>query len=109
MTSIDKKKAKKLKIKQRSKRGFADEDTWSFDTYLASVIAGGVRVLQERSFGYPAGLTEEEWQNILDTIANGFEYYVEHKFEFDDAFDEPDNQFEVAFKLFHDYFGHLWD
>jgi hypothetical protein len=39
---------------QRGWRGYADYDCWSFDNYLAKVIAGGLRDIAKHAHGYPA-------------------------------------------------------
>jgi uncharacterized caspase-like protein len=45
-----------------------------------------------------------EWHAILETIASGFEKYVQ---------DWPEarlsNDFKKAQEMFIEYFGHLWD
>jgi len=40
---------------QRGRRGWADHDTWSFDHYLAGVLAGGLRHLADHHHGVPVG------------------------------------------------------
>src|SRR5258708_7263452 len=38
---------------QRWRRGWSDEDVWGFDTYLASVLAGGLKRLAGHHHGVP--------------------------------------------------------
>lgn len=121
---------------QRGVRGYSDRDTWNLDGYLVSVIAGGCRELAKNAHGCPGtlghtgktdenGMPEmdvdkgvEEWQQILEDIALGFEAF--RKLQWDDEFDDiphPDSQrakdyqkqYEKATKLFKRYFGNLWD
>lgn len=87
---------------QRGKRGYSEADTWSFDTYLAQVIAGGVGRLSERNFGYPHGMAPEEWSSILEKIAKGFG-------ETDKWGDYNQPAFDEAMELFSKYFHDLWD
>ena len=54
---------------QRGLRGWADCDTWSFDTYLDKVIRDGITRLRENKCGYPMGYTEQEWDAILHRIS----------------------------------------
>ena len=100
---------------QRADRGFSTQDTFSFDTYIAGVIAGGVRELQRRGMGCPGsfmdstGMTVEErtdrWRELLGEMAGGFEAYVEA-----DAWGvEPPAMFPEAMGLFVQWFGALWD
>jgi hypothetical protein len=89
-------KRRVVKAGQRITRGWADEDTWSFDWYLNRVIFGGVMRLREDAHGYPSQLLPSEspialppsgtyvysleedtqhmiaWKNILLQIARGF-------------------------------------
>ncbi len=83
---------KVVKYHQRGVRGWAQEDTWSFDYYLTQVIVGGLLDLRENSNGYPAMLEPdpvldalggrcipdepdprmEQWREILLDIVRGF-------------------------------------
>lgn len=102
---------------QRADRGYSTPDTFSFDHYLAGVIAGGVRELRARQVGHPAELSEDPkghhtddaqdvWNALLDRIATGFEIYTRS--------DGPVNRFadpkvQDAMTLFAKWFPHLWD
>lgn len=72
---------------QRGTRGFADEDVWSFDSYLTDIIVQGVAKLRENNIGYPASIIEDDalgvvidddrenmdkWKAILSKIIRGF-------------------------------------
>jgi len=59
---------------QRGKRGWADCDTWNFDTYIAGVIRGGTEYLLKHGHGYPSALTDEKWREILKEIVWAFDY-----------------------------------
>jgi len=59
---------------QRGKRGWADCDTWSFHTYVAKIIKEGTEYLLEHQHGYPSGLTDERWREILKEIVWAFDY-----------------------------------
>jgi hypothetical protein len=81
---------------QRAKRGWSDQDTWSFDWYLARTIAGGLKHLKEHKHGVPTmafpekgepgdydehgnhtdqamAKAEKNWDKILDTMIATFE------------------------------------
>lgn len=125
-----------LRIKsffQRGKRGWADCDTWDFDSYLADVISKGVEHLRINSTGHSNGLTEKEWDNILKEIIWTFETYK--KIRRTELIYIPSEQFtwkkynqwksrafrwkvmkksevlrfEKGFDLFKKYFFDLWD
>lgn len=58
---------------QRAQRGWSDEDVWGLNFYLTEVIAGSVREMRRISHGYPNGITAEEWDQILNEIAEGMD------------------------------------
>lgn len=68
---------------QRGKKGYSDRDCWSFDNYLAEVIAGGLKELAKHSHGCPDDFYKEyadedgcqKWIDFLNKVANGFEEY----------------------------------
>jgi hypothetical protein len=75
---------------QRGWRGWADEDTWNFDLYLARVIAEGVRHHKKYQCGIPSEYFDDvhnhtskeekialkRYYENLDTIIKGFETYI---------------------------------
>lgn len=59
---------------QRAFRGYADCDTWGFDSYLSEVIANGLKHLKKYTHGYPGDFNSpEEWEAALQTMIDGFE------------------------------------
>lgn len=88
---------------QRGRRGYADCDLWSFDTYLADVISKGVIHLRDTTHGYPMDLSEDKWTEILTTISEGFS---QDKFSHN-GFDNE--KFDKSMELFVKYFHNLWD
>lgn len=92
---------------QRWRRGYSEQDTWSFDGFLSPVILGGLEALRERDLGYPARYTPAEWSERLDTMIAGFRIAAET-----DAWDLTDEDLETfrqAGEMFiEDYFD-LWD
>ncbi len=105
---------------QRGRRGWADCDVWSFDTYLASVIAGGVKHLKEIEHGHPADITRERWHEILNDIIFAFEALKDQPFvppvwepRFEPyPFSMPEDLYDRIKRgqaLFAEYFQGLWD
>lgn len=90
---------------QRGKRGYADGDVWNFDSYLSSVIIGGLKDLRKNTHGYPSGLTEAEWDETLARIIEGFSQTA------DDIEDRPEakRKFNNGFVEFRYWFHGLWD
>lgn len=97
---------------QRSRRGFSDEDVWSFDTYLAGIIVAGLTVLRANFHGCPPELCEngdvdagcEAWRAILTEIIDGFQAYHDN-----DGLQATTPEFERSCELFVKWWGHLWD
>jgi hypothetical protein len=91
--------------------GYANNDVWSLDYYLAKVISNSVRHLKEHLHGYPSGLTEDEWDEILEKIIIGFEANIKlDDVEYNSAeHKEKLKAFNIGMKLFVKYFNNLWD
>jgi hypothetical protein len=97
---------------QRATRGFSDWDWWSFDTYIAWVIANGLRKFRDDGIGYPGYMTEEQWVMILDIAIEGFDLAAT---KFDWTFGPVEDQREKAAKvnlaldIFKGIHETLWD
>jgi hypothetical protein len=93
---------------QRARRGWAIEDTFSFDEYLARVIVEGLTELRNRDLAHPGGLTMEEWRAVLDEIIIGFKTFLdeEKRFSNDPAVRE---KMDRGWELFREWFPALWD
>jgi len=123
-----------LKIKsffERGWRGWANEDTWDFDLYLAEVISKGLKQLKKYNHGCPGeicnkykdrkdltqkekdDLAVKEWNTILDIIIRGFELVPEL---FDNKYltnmklrKATEYEIDRAFDFFKKYYFNLWD
>lgn len=97
---------------QRGKRGYSDCDVWGFDSYLAEIITNGCRQLAKQKHGYPQDLTEEEWDKVINQIANGFEEYskiMDHEDGYNLTHEEFNKKLDDLFLLLRKYFVNLWD
>ena len=56
-------------------------DTWSADHTLAVIIAPLLKQLKLTQNGYPSGLTEQEWNEILDKMIFAFDALVNDDWE----------------------------
>jgi hypothetical protein len=103
---------------QRGKRGYADCDTWDFDTYLSKIICGGCKRLKEGDSSLPFSLSikysnyadaEKKWREILTKIIRAFSlkrlWMDECRFPTKSELKE----IEVGWRLFKKYYGDLWD
>lgn len=106
---------------QRGWRGWADEDTWSFDYYLAKVITGGLKQLKKYHSGIPVDIykkygdaeANKEWNKILDQIVEGFDlsiFLVDNPGQLNHQEEmEAKKIINKGFDLFKKYFNSLWD
>lgn len=94
---------------QRARRGWAEQDVWQLDRYLAGVMAGAVRHLAATGHGAPHDLEDDEWRQTLDEIAGGFEDYS-HAAETSDHYDEQTlAKLRRSLDLMSQYWTDLWD
>lgn len=97
---------------QRGRRGYADSDTWSLDSYLLSWLPEAVAELIDGMMGHPGEMTFEEWQNLLVEIQNGLfdgRAYYNYEWETQERADELHANFLKAWNLMGKYFGGMWN
>jgi len=124
---------------QRGKRGWGDRDTWSFDGYLAGVIAEGLEHLKETKCGTPISMFPEDskfestdeisnrarakWDITLDIMIKAFKLtkdiayqdiwpYHEDGYKSDNIrmlTQEEEAIIKEGFKLFAENFHSFWD
>jgi len=115
---------------QRMHRGWDDRDVWDISICLSRIIPEMVLSLKEKGEGFPASLVEDEdwdktknsfregaeerlmqeWETILDKIAEGFGEYRELIESGRSCFGEAteNKKFQEAFDLLREHFGSLW-
>lgn len=81
-----------------------DDEIWDLHTHLAALIADSVRRLRDMNHGYPMGLTEEKWAEILTRIADDFQRYYDEDMEGKDAANPNE-----GFDLIKQWWRGLWD
>lgn len=102
------KKGLKRHRKERKDRGWSVYDAWSADGHLLRMIGEVARYYRKHSAGYPAGMEEDEWNVVLDRIAEPLIDYANRQFDvpMDDAlFDRA----AEALHLFAEWHGHFWN
>lgn len=103
------KKDKRYKkyVNQLKKRGFSDTETWCLFSVVSEFVLPRLKRFREINNGYPANLTEEKWNEIIDSMILAFELCIK-----DDNGDfmknEDREKVEQGLKLFGEYFQHLW-
>jgi len=99
-------------------------DTWSMDCTLAMIIHPMLVQLKDTKHGYPSGLTEESWNDILDEMIWAFDYKSKEMDAGDMCADKCSNfgdpvckacinetqeRLTNAFRLFGKHYENLWD
>ncbi len=111
----DYKKNKSIKLyKERVKKMYDASDLYNLDYTIAKqLIPRMVLELKEKKHGYPNGLTEKEWNDILIQIV----WFLQEVISTNETYYELDDddkmmyakQLEKSTQLFAKYFNHLWD
>lgn len=100
-------------VKQRMTRGFDDTELWNLDHTIVKFILPRLKEFKKLSKGsYPNEVgTEEKWQEILEKIIVGLEYYLEKDRVMDITENEANGRMfvmEEAFQLLIKHFVNLW-
>ena len=51
--------------RQRYKRKFADVDVWNINTWFLDIMPKMLMQLKDERYGYPYGMTDDEWERVL--------------------------------------------
>lgn len=89
---------------QRLKRGFDDSELWNLYYTIAGFILPRLKAFREETVSYPAGMTREQWESILDEMIVAFELIYEDKCD-----SESNKKIEQGIKTFAKYFRGLWN
>jgi hypothetical protein len=98
----------------RGRHGWAPSDTWSLDHYLARVISESVLYLRDHTHGYPAGLSPDQWHDILTAISGPLSVdpdrlLDEEPSEWHERMTREIDAQRKALQLLAEYFPALWD
>lgn len=99
--------------KQLQERGFSDSETWALDSIICQFILPRLIRFKEVHGGIPIGLTEENWNTILDQMIFAFDWSLNHegdKYKNLSKKEESQNwiKYNVGIKKFAEYFRDLW-
>ena len=94
--------------------GYTETDTYNFDTYLATIIVGGLKTFKKNKHAYPCNCgvsnsncnCSQTWDSILDKMIDGFQAGK----ELTEGSENPikRKKFHYAMNLFHKYYFALW-
>lgn len=100
-------------VTQLKQNGFCDAETWALDSVICQFILPRLIRFRDIHGGYPGGLTEQKWIEILDKMIFAFDWSLNHE---EDKYKdltqgEQERNWEryiEGMKLFAEYFRHLW-
>jgi hypothetical protein len=92
---------------QRLTRGWSDEDTFSMDGPLAKLIAPRLKRFAELRRGHPSGMSEKEWEDIINKMVAAFEWYASDDRYGPDEFKNIEKHQE-GIDLFAQFYCGLW-
>jgi hypothetical protein len=90
---------------QRGRRGYTDEDLWSFDFYLSHLIGKGLLQLADSTMSHPCQMEADEWDRQLREASAKLLAWDVDTFVDKDAY----NGAREGMKWVADNFGDLWD
>lgn len=101
---------------QRARRGFSDEDLWSFDHYICEVLSKGLHRLADTTHSYPGEwngyATPEEWDDNLRTLSKALGGWTSHSIMDADSYEQELELYQNAQAALHkvaDDLGSMWD
>ena len=92
------------------RHGFSPAETWSLDYTISSFIIPRLKYFANNLWGYPADLTEEEWDVILGKMILAFETHKATQET--DCCLADENEAKIVkdgMDLFVKYYMNLWD
>ena len=105
----------KNQMEQLKEFGFSDSETWSLFSVVAEFILPRLKRLKEIKGGYPANLTNAEWDEILNKMIFAFEWSLtdgnmtdEYMAMTDEERDDSWEKYKEGMELFAEYFMGLW-
>lgn len=93
---------------QNLTRGWNDSETWALEHSLAKLILPRLKRFQHLRIGYPADSTEKEWNDNLNEMIWGFEWYANKPWYCVDYLDPDAERAYKAIQLFAKHYPMLW-
>ena len=112
--------------KERAKKGFCVEDTWSVYDWFLNTVPKILTELNKNRMGHPTDMADKEWGDIIDrmifcfTEANDYTCSQTNSIDYDKDRDKwREREIEIVnyrdkmknegLELFSKYFWNLWD
>ncbi len=97
---------------QRAGYGYDQESWWQIDYNFLRVTIPQLKDLKENHWGTPPEMTEEEWEQTLQEIIDGFEdgkKAIDLEFEDLEQGKQLKQNLHHSLELFNKHFFDLWD
>ncbi len=91
---------------QKITRGWADDQTWSLDCSLPKYIVPRLKRFKELKVVTPYGMTDADWDTILDKMIAAFEFFGGEERWLDARKEYKKHQ--EGIDLFAKYYAALW-
>lgn len=86
--------------------GFVPAECWNLDTTFAMYIYSHLCYFRDNcNYGHPGNLSEEQWNNILNKMINGFKLLITNE---TDVSKTRRKKINYGLRLFAKYFSALW-
>lgn len=86
--------------------GFVPAECWNLDTTFAMYIYSHLCYFRDNcNYGHPGNLSEEQWNNILNKMINGFKLLITNE---TDISKTRRKKIDYGLRLFAKYFSALW-
>ena len=94
-------------LKQLVVAGYVPFEVSDFFEFASVLILPRSQRFRKVVYSHPADMTMEEWEEKLDAIIFSFQFVVDKRSDDIDN-EEMREKVEKGFKLFGEYFRHLW-
>lgn len=61
-------------LKELKENGFSYDETWSLDSVVSEFVLPRLKLFKQVNNGFPGGLTESGWNEIIDKMIFAFEW-----------------------------------
>ena len=93
---------------KEGENGFVPAECWNLDTTFAMYIYSHLCYFRDNcNYGHPGNLSEEQWNNILNKMIEGFRLLITRN-EDDIPSKTKEKKIKYGIRLFAKYFSALW-
>ena len=93
---------------KEDENGFVPAECWNLDTTFAMYIYSHLCYFRDNcNYGHPGNLSEEQWNNILNKMIEGFRLLITRN-EDDIPSKTKEKKIKYGIRLFAKYFSALW-